>query len=66
VADLVNLRRFRKAKARAEADKTADANRVAFGRAKAEKTLTAAERAIEARRIDGHKRERAARDDDAS
>ena len=57
MAEVVNLRRARKERARAEAAKQADANRVAFGRTKAEKTLTAAERDLAARRIDGHKRE---------
>jgi hypothetical protein len=55
VAEVVNLRRARKERARAEAARTADANRVAFGRTKAEKSLTAAERDLTARRIDGHK-----------
>lgn len=39
-ADLVNLRQFRKRKAREEEEKAAEANRVEFGRTKAEKKLT--------------------------
>ena len=39
-ADLVNLRRFRKRKARQEREKTAEANRIAFGRSKSERRLT--------------------------
>ena len=58
MAEVVNLRRARKERARAEAAKQADANRVAFGRTKAEKSLTAAERDLAARRIDGHKLEK--------
>ncbi|EHS53089.1 hypothetical protein PDO_1255 [Rhizobium sp. PDO1-076] len=39
-ADIVNLRQFRKAKARTEKDATAEQNRISFGRTKAEKSLT--------------------------
>lgn len=38
--DVVNLRQVRKQRARAEKDRTAEQNRVSFGRTKAEKTLT--------------------------
>lgn len=38
--DVVNLRQFRKQKARSEKEKQAEQNRAAFGRTKAEKTLT--------------------------
>lgn len=40
--DVVNLRQFRKQKARSEKEKQAEQNRIAFGRTKAEKTLTRA------------------------
>ena len=40
-ADLVNLRQFRKRKARAQKEKTAEQNRIAHGRSKAEMELTA-------------------------
>jgi hypothetical protein len=56
-ADIVNLRRARKAKARSEREKTAADNRVAFGLSKAEKRLTKAEREREQRAIDAHRRE---------
>jgi hypothetical protein len=56
-ADIVNLRRARKAKARAEREKTAADHRVAFGRSKVEKQLTKAERERAARTIDAHRRE---------
>jgi hypothetical protein len=56
-ADIVNLRRARKAKARTEHEKTAADNRIAFGRTKAEKQLTKAERERAARAIDAHRRE---------
>ena len=38
--ELVNLRRFRKRKARQQKEGTAQANRIAFGRSKSEKTQT--------------------------
>lgn len=38
--DVVNLRQFRKQKARSEKEKQADQNRITFGRTKAEKSLT--------------------------
>lgn len=38
--DIVNLRQFRKQKTRAEKEKTAEQNRITFGRTKAEKSLT--------------------------
>jgi len=41
-ADIVNLRQFRKQKARSEKEKQADQNRLSFGRTKAEKNLTSA------------------------
>jgi hypothetical protein len=56
-ADIVNLRRARKAKARAEREKTAAGNRAAFGRSKVEKQVTKAERERAARAIDAHRRE---------
>ncbi|MBC7314411.1 MAG: DUF4169 family protein [Rhizobium sp.] len=39
-ADVVNLRQFRKVKARSEKDRQAEQNRLTFGRSKAEKNLT--------------------------
>ena len=47
MADIVNLRATRKAKARTAAAVQADANRAAFGRTKAEKQKTN----LEARRL---------------
>ncbi|MFK3776804.1 DUF4169 family protein [Agrobacterium sp. NPDC089420] len=41
-ADIVNLRQFRKQKARGEKERQAEQNRLTFGRTKAEKNLTAA------------------------
>lgn len=55
--DVVNLKSARKAKARAEAEATAQANRVAYGRTKAEKKSTKAEREAADRKLDGHRRD---------
>jgi hypothetical protein len=56
MGDVVNLRSTRKAKARAAAEAKAQANRIAFGRTKAEKQTTKAERKAADRKLDGHKR----------
>lgn len=42
MADVVNLRQFRKRSERAEKEKTAEQNRLVHGRTKAEKSLTKA------------------------
>lgn len=59
MAEIVNLRQARKAKARAEAEKKAEANRIAFGTPKAEKMRLKAEKALADRRIDGGRLETA-------
>lgn len=53
----VNLNRYRKQKARAEKKARANENAVTFGRTKAEKAQTGAERHLAAARLDQHKRE---------
>jgi len=58
MAELVNLNRARKAKARADSEIRAAENRAKFGRAKAEKTLDQARAAKAARDLDAGKRER--------
>lgn len=55
-AEIVNLRRARKAKARANAAETAAQNRVRYGRPKAERDAQAAATALEERRLDAHRR----------
>ncbi|MGY6646768.1 MAG: DUF4169 family protein [Salinarimonas sp.] len=62
--DIVNLRQFRKRKARAQSEREAADNRVKFGRRKSEKELTESERNRDAARLDGHRL--GARDDDAA
>jgi hypothetical protein len=56
MADLVNLNRFRKQKARAEKEAAAAENRARFGRTKAEKGAEAKEAARKTRLLDGHRR----------
>ena len=55
MADLINLRRARKAKTRADKDKTAQANRVAHGTPKALRKLEEARREKELSRLDAKK-----------
>jgi hypothetical protein len=58
MGDLVNLRRARKDRARREKEETAQANRVAFGRTKAERELTDAQKRLEAAKLDAHRRDK--------
>ena len=55
-ADIVNLRRARRAKARAERERITAENRRAFGRTRAERQAEAAERRRAERHVDGHRR----------
>ncbi|WP_426227739.1 DUF4169 family protein [Pararhizobium sp. DWP3-4] len=55
--DVVNLRQFRKQKARTEKDKAADQNRISFGRTKVEKQLTKALNDKAGKALDHGKRE---------
>jgi len=55
MAEIINLRRARKQKARVEADKAAEQNRISFGRTKAERSLAEAERDKAARHVEGHR-----------
>ena len=56
--DIVNLRRERKRRSRTEAARSAEINRQAFGRSKAEKALSGAERVLAERRLDEHRLDR--------
>jgi hypothetical protein len=57
MSEIVNLRRARKAKGRAEvADKAAE-NRLKFGVPKAERERVAATRELERRQLEGHRRD---------
>ena len=55
MAEIINLRRVRKQRARQEAEQQAQQNRITFGRTKAERSLTDAERDKAARTLDGHR-----------
>lgn len=59
--NVVRLRAFRKAKARAEAEKSAEANRAKFGQTKAEKQARKAEEERAKRALDGGRLEPARR-----
>jgi hypothetical protein len=56
-ANVVNLRTFRKRKARGKRDALAQANRAFFGRPKSEKELSKAKLALGKKVLDKHKRE---------
>jgi hypothetical protein len=56
MAEIVNLRRARKAKARQAAETAAQDSRVAFGRTKAERQATQSEHDRALRHIEGHRR----------
>jgi len=57
MAEIHNLRRFRKAKLRAASQQQASENRSRFGRSKAERESVAANAELEVRRLDAHRRQ---------
>lgn len=57
MGDIVNLRRKRKEKARADKGVTAEENRVRFGRTRAARNKERMEALIETARLDAHRRE---------
>ncbi len=61
MGEIVNLRRVRKSKARAAATNEAAANRSKFAQSHAERDAAQAARAVETRRLDGHRRESSAK-----
>ena len=62
MAEIVNLRRARKAKARAEKDKTAEANRIAHGAPKAAREQAKARNRQAEQKLTGHRLEKDAGD----
>jgi hypothetical protein len=58
MAEIINLRQVRKARARSEAEAKAEENRIAFGRPKKAKTLQQKRKAMEETRHEGHRLER--------
>ncbi len=57
MADVVNLRRFRKAKMRQQAAEVAQSNRVTHGISKLERSLARAETERAEERLAGHRRD---------
>ncbi len=57
MAEIINLRKARKAKARSEDAARAAENRAKFGQPKQQRDRRAAEEALEVRRLEGHKRQ---------
>jgi Domain of unknown function (DUF4169) len=57
MGDVVNLNRYRKQKAKAERERRSAEKRARFGITKSERTKTSAERALDARRLDGARRD---------
>jgi hypothetical protein len=58
MAEIFNLKRARKAKAKAEKDKTAEANRIAHGTPKAAKNLAKAREKQAEQRLSSHRLEK--------
>jgi hypothetical protein len=57
MAEIVNLRKARKVKARADKEAQAAENRIKFGRPKAERRLSDAERRLGERKLEAHRRD---------
>lgn len=57
MGDVVNLRNFRKQKARQEKERQADANRRLHGQSRHERDVQQGERALAERRLEGHRRD---------
>jgi hypothetical protein len=57
MAEVINLNKARKARAKAEARTRAEQNRAAHGVTKAEKQKSATERKLAERKLDQHERE---------
>lgn len=62
-AEIINLRKARKARDRAEKQKRAEENRVKFGRMKGEREKAERDQALTLRRLDDHRREGSDEDD---
>jgi hypothetical protein len=57
MGDVINLNRYRKQRQQAERERRANEKRARFGLPKSERAKTSAERVLEARRLDGARRE---------
>jgi DNA-directed RNA polymerase subunit K/omega len=62
MGDVVNLRQFRKTKARSEKEKQAEQNRLSHGRTKTEKNLTTALNEKAEKKLDQGQLERSQKD----
>ena len=56
MAEIVNLRQYRKGKKRAEKERKAEDNRIAHGLSKAEKSLAKAKTKLSDKKLDGKQR----------
>ena len=63
MGDVINLNRYRKQKQQAERERRANEKRARFGIPKTERTKNSAERTLEARRLDGARRDKAEAED---
>ena len=57
MGSIINLNRYRKERQAAERERRANEKRVRFGIPKSERNKSAAERTLEARRLDGFRRD---------
>jgi hypothetical protein len=64
MADIINLRKARKAKTRADKETKADENRARFGRPRQEQMTTEATREMQDRKLDAHRVAREGEDED--
>ncbi len=64
MGEIVNLRRLRKHRDKRAREETAQANRAAFGRTKAERNLTETEAKLERERHEAHRLEPAPKDEE--
>ena len=65
MAEIINLRRARKAKARSQAQADAAENRAKHGRPKAERLTSGKVKSLTERRLDAHRRSDTGSDSDA-
>lgn len=63
MAEIINFRKARKQRARADAEKTASDNRVKFGRTKQQRQTDDHNEKMRVSRLDAHRREPAADDE---
>ena len=63
MGDVINLNRYRKQKQQAERERRANEKRMRFGIPKSERAKNSGDRVLEARRLDGARREDALAED---